>query len=35
VREILATHRAPLIEETVDKEMRRIIEEAERDIGGE
>jgi trimethylamine--corrinoid protein Co-methyltransferase len=35
VREILATHRAPIIEEAVDKEMRRIIEDAERDIGGE
>ena len=35
VREILATHRAPLIEEAVDKEMNRIIEDAERDIGGE
>jgi trimethylamine:corrinoid methyltransferase-like protein len=35
VREILATHRAPLIEEAVDKEMSRIIEDAERDIGGE
>jgi trimethylamine--corrinoid protein Co-methyltransferase len=35
VREILATHKAPPIEEAVDKEMRRIIEDAERDIGGE
>jgi len=35
VREILATHRAPLIEEAVGKEMKRIIEDAERDIGGE
>ncbi|MBA7684548.1 Glycine betaine methyltransferase [subsurface metagenome] len=35
VREILATHRAPLIEEAVDKEMSRIIKDAERDIGGE
>jgi trimethylamine--corrinoid protein Co-methyltransferase len=35
VREILAKHRAPLIEEAVDKEMSRIIEDAERDIGGE
>jgi len=35
VREILATHRPPLIEEAVDKEMSRIIEDAERDIGGE
>jgi len=34
VREILAKHRAPLIEEAVDKEMKRIIEDAERDIGG-
>ena len=35
VREILATHRAPLIEEAVDKEMSQIIKDAERDIGGE
>ena len=35
VREILATHKAPPIEEAVDKEMKRIIEDAERDIGGE
>ena len=35
VREILETHRAPLIEESVDKEISRIIEDAERDIGGE
>jgi len=35
VREILATHRAPIIEEAVDKDMKRIIEDAERDIGGE
>ena len=35
VREILAAHRAPIIEEAVDKEMRRIIADAERDIGGE
>ena len=35
VREILATHRAPLIEEAVDKDMSQIIKDAERDIGGE
>ena len=35
VREILATHRAPLIEEAVDKEMSQIIEDAESDIKGE
>jgi len=35
VREILATHRAPLIEEAVDKEMRQIIADAEKDIGEE
>jgi len=35
VREILATHRAPIIEEALDKEMRQIIEDAERDMGGE
>jgi trimethylamine--corrinoid protein Co-methyltransferase len=35
VREILAKNRAPLIEEAVDKEMSRIIEDAERDIGEE
>ena len=35
VREILATHRPPPIEEAVDKEMKRIIEDAEKDIGEE
>ncbi len=35
VREILAKHRAPIIEEAVSKEMRQIIEDAERDIGDE
>jgi len=35
VREILATHRVPPIEEAVDKEMRRIIRDAEADIGAE
>jgi len=35
VREILATHRVPSIEEALDKEMRLIIRDAEADIGGE
>ena len=35
VREILATYKAPPIEEAVDKEMRRVIKDAETDIGGE
>jgi len=35
VREILAIHRAPLIEEAVDKEMSQIIKDAESDIVGE
>ena len=35
VREILATHKAPPIEEAVDKEMSQIIKDAEADIGGE
>ena len=34
VKEVLSTHKAPPIEETVHKEMERILKDAEKDILG-